>query len=216
MKKYIALVTTSLIILTLVGQIHAQDEKTITLPAVQKDIGEPLMQALQDRHSSRDFSDRELSRQHISNILWAAFGINRSESGKRTAPSANNRQETDIYVALPEGLYLYDANAHALELILDEDIRAATGTQAYVGDAAMNLVYVADLAKLDYALNDTGLINTAAGVGFIGQNVYLYCASEGLAAVVRGSIDRDKLHDIMHLQEEQQIILAHSIGYPAE
>lgn len=216
MKKYIALVTTSLVIFTLVGQVHAQDEQTIKLPAVQKDIGVPLMQALQDRHSNRNFSDKELSRQHISNILWAAFGINRPESGKRTAPSANNRQETDIYVALPEGLYIYDANAHALELVLDEDIRAATGTQAYVGDAAMNLVYVADLAKLDYALENAGLINTAAGVGFIGQNVYLYCASEGLATVVRGSIDREKLHNVMQLRAEQKIILAHSIGYPAE
>ena len=216
MKRNIVLVTTSLIILMLAGQVYAQDEQTITLPAVQKDIGVPLMQSLQDRHSSRNFSDKELSRQHISNILWAAFGINRPESGKRTAPSANNRQETDIYVALPNGLYLYDADAHALELVLDEDIRAATGTQAYVGDAAMNLVYVADLAKLDYALDDTGLINTAAGVGFIGQNVYLYCASEGLAAVVRGSIDRDKLHDVMQLREEQKIILAHSVGYSAE
>lgn len=216
MKRNIVLVTTSLIILMLAGQVYAQDEQTITLPAVQKDIGVPLMQSLQDRHSSRNFSDKELSRQHISNILWAAFGINRPESGKRTAPSANNRQETDIYVALPNGLYLYDADAHALELVLDEDIRAATGTQTYVGDAAMNLVYVADLAKLDYALDDTGLINTAAGVGFIGQNVYLYCASEGLAAVVRGSIDRDKLHDVMQLREEQKIILAHSVGYSAE
>lgn len=216
MRKYIVLVMTSLIILVLVGPLQAQDAQTIKLPAVQKDVGVPLMQALQDRHSNRSFSDKELSRQHISNILWAAFGINRPESGKRTAPSANNRQETDIYVALPEGLYLYDAKAHALEVVLEEDIRAVTGTQAYVGDAAMNLVYVADLAKLDYALDDTGLINTAAGVGFIGQNVYLYCASEGLAAVVRGSIDREKLHDAMNLREEQKIILAHSIGYPSE
>jgi SagB-type dehydrogenase family enzyme len=216
MRQYIGLVMTSIIILFLMGPLHAQDAETIKLPAVQKGAGVPLMEALQDRHSNRSFGEKELSKQHISNILWAAFGINRPESGKRTAPSANNRQETDIYVALPNGLYLYDADAHALELVIDEDIRAATGTQAYVGDAAMNLVYVADLAKLDYALDDTGLINTAAGVGFIGQNVYLYCASEGLAAVVRGSIDREKLHDVMQLREEQKIILAHSVGYPAE
>jgi len=190
-----------------------QELKRIQLPRPQTDIGRPLMQVLKDRSSTRDFSSEKLPVQALSNLLWAAFGVNRPESGKRTAPSAMNWQEVDIYVATAEGLYLYDAKAHQLTSVLRDDVRAQTGTQSYVKDAPVNLVYVADLAKTKGAGGETDLL-VAADAGFIAQNVYLFCTSEGLATVVRGSIDRPALAKIMKLSPEQRIILAQAAGYP--
>lgn len=148
----------------------------------------------------------------MSNLLWAAFGTNRPDSGKRTAPSAMNWQETDIYVATADGLYVYDAKGQQLNPILRDDVRAQTGTQSYVKDAPLDLVYVADLAKTGSASADRDMY-VAADVGFIAQNVYLFCASEGLAVVVRGSVDRPALARVMRLRPDQRIILAQSVGY---
>lgn len=192
----------------------SQDLQPIQLPPPQMAGGKPLMQALKDRATSRSFSSEKLPIQTLSNLLWAAFGINRPESGKRTAPSALNRQEIDIYIALPEGLYLYAAKEHALTRILNEDIRALTGLQPFVQDAPVNLVYVADLSKTGSAGQQGNDLYTAADAGFISQNVYLFCASEGLATVVRGSVDREKLANAMKLRQDQKIILAQTVGYP--
>ena len=188
--------------------------KPIQLLKPQVDKGRPLMQVLKDRSSSRSFSKEKLPIQVLSNLLWAGFGVNRTDTGKRTAPSAMNRQEIDIYVATADGLYLYDAKGHVLNPILSEDIRAMTGTQEYVKDAAINLIYVADYSKMGTATKEDKDIYSAADTGFISQNVYLYCASEGLATVVRGSIDRQALAKVMKLRPEQKIILAQSVGYP--
>jgi SagB-type dehydrogenase family enzyme len=185
----------------------------IKLPPPQLDGGKTLMQALKARHSSRSFADKELSNQTLSNLLWAAFGINRPETGKRTAPSAHNKQDIDVYVATPKGLYLYHAKGHSLEPILADDIRAATGKQGYVAKAAVNLVYVADLKKTSGDSEQQKMFIAAADTGFIGQNVYLYCASAGLVTVIRASIDRPALAKIMKLREDQRIILAQSVGY---
>jgi len=192
----------------------AQGLKPLELPAPQTGGGKPLMQALKDRHSSREFSPEKLSAQILSNLLWAAFGVNRPDASKRTAPSAMNWQEIEIYVATGDGLYVYDAKDNRLNPILAEDVRAATGTQPYVKDAAVNLVYVADLSKAGRANPEDRNIYTAADTGFIAQNVYLFCASEGLATVVRGSIDRPALAKVMNLKPEQKIILAQTVGYP--
>jgi len=192
----------------------AQELKPLELPQPQTSGGKPLMQVLKDRHSSREFSSEKLPLQVLSNLLWAAFGVNRPESGKRTAPSAMNRQEIDLYVAAADGLYIYDAKANRLSPVLAEDIRGATGTQAYVKEAPVNLVYVADLAKMGEAGAEERDLYAAADTGFIAQNVYLYCASEGLAAVVRGSVDRPALAKAMRLRPDQKIILAQSVGYP--
>jgi nitroreductase len=147
-------------------------------------------------------------------MLWAASGINRPESGKRTAPSANNRQEIDIYVATAAGLYLYDAKANLLKPILAEDIRGVTGNQAFVKEAAVNLIYVADYAKLSSLSDEVKNMYASAATGFISENVYLYCTSEGLSTVVRASINRPALAKIMGLRPDQRIILAQSVGYP--
>ena len=191
----------------------AQDRKPVKLPPPQTDGGRPLMQVLKDRKSTREFGPGTLSPQTLSNLLWAAFGINRPD-GRRTAPSAMNWQEVSIYVATPEGVYIYDAKGNALNPVLAGDFRAAMGTQSYVKDAAVNLAYVSDLSKTDNAASSEAELYSAADVGFIAQNVYLYCASEGLATVVRAGIDKPALAKALNLQPQQKIILAQSVGYP--
>lgn len=191
---------------------QADESRIVDLPVVQRQGGMPLMQALSERHSTREFGPGQLSRQTLSNLLWAAFGINRSD-GHRTAPSTRNWQSIDVYVALPDGLYLYEAAKQALRKISAQDIRAATGTQDFVKDAYTNLVYVADFSRMDPALTtEDKKIAAAADAGFIGQNVYLFCASEGLATVVRGSIDHAALTKAMGLKPSQWIVLAQSVG----
>ncbi len=185
--------------------------ESIQLPKPQLEGGKSLLQTLQDRKSTRSFSGEMLSMQTISNLLWAAFGINRPD-GRRTAPSARNWQEIDIYVASSGGLFLWDAKKNTLEQILSEDIRGMTGTQAYVKDAAINLIYVADFKKVSGGSTDQNT-EVGADTGFISQNVYLYCASEGLGTVVRAMIDREALGNAMKLRPEQKIILAQSVGF---
>jgi nitroreductase len=190
----------------------AQELKPFQLPDPQTDIGRPLMQVLKDRRSTRTFKSEPLPVQAVSNLLWAAFGINRPESGGRTAPSASNRQEIDIYVATAEGLYVYDAKGNRLNPVIHDDVRAQTGIQPFVKDAPVDLVYVADLSRAgaDSAERD---MDVAADTGFIAQNVYLFCASERLATVVRGSIDRQALSRAMRLRPNQRIILSQTVGY---
>jgi SagB-type dehydrogenase family enzyme len=192
----------------------AQELKPVPLPPPQTSGGRPLMQVLKDRQSSREFSSQQLSPQVLSNLLWAAFGVNRPDSGKRTAPSAMNWQEIDIYVATQDGLYIYDAKANALNPVLAQDVRGATGMQPFVKEAAVDLVYVAELAKTGRTAGEDQILYTAADTGFIAQNVYLFCASEGLAVVVRGSVDRMALAKLIKLRPNQKIILAQTVGYP--
>jgi len=197
-----------------VASIFAEKIKLVLLPNPQVDGGRPLMQVLKDRSSSRSFSSEKLSAQVLSNLLWAAFGINRPDTGKHTAPSAMNRQEIDIYVATAEGLYLYGAKGHVLKRIVSDDIGALTGRQDFVKEAPVNLIYVADFSRMGAATKEDKELYSAADTGFISQNVYLYCASERLATVVRGSIDRQTLAKKMNLRPDQKIILAQSVGYP--
>ena len=192
----------------------AQEPKPIQLPPPQTEIGKPLMQALKLRQTSRSFDSKPLPLQELSNLLWAADGINRADLGKRTAPSAVNWQEVDVYVALPEALYLYEPKTHSLTPVVAKDLRAATGKQDFVKDAPLNLVYVADLSRMKTASEDDKRLYSGTDVGFIAQNVYLYCASQGLAVVVRGSIDRPSLSQAMKLRPEQRVILAQTVGYP--
>jgi nitroreductase len=193
---------------------RAQELRAIQLPEPQMDGGRPLMRVLRDRMSSRSFSPADLPMQMLSNMLWAAFGVNRPASGGRTAPSASNAQDMDIYVAMAGGLFLYDAKANLLKLVLPEDLRALTGRQPFVQEAPVNLIYVSDLSKMLRASPGDRDWYAAAHSGFISQNVYLFCASEGLATVVRESIDRPALARAMRLRPDQKITLAQSVGYP--
>lgn len=206
MRKLVLII----ILLVTVGML-AQELKPVTLPEPQKSGGKPLMQVLSERKTSRDFAPEKLTPQLLSNLLWAAFGINRSD-GHRTAPSAMNWQEIQIYVVLSDGAYVYDAKTNRLDPVVSGDLRAATGTQPFVGTAPLNLVYVADTSKIRQGADSDMYV--AADTGFIAQNVYLYCASENLAVVVRGSVDRAALAKSMKLRPEQKIILAQTVGYP--
>jgi len=202
-----------LVVFLLPALTLAQELKPVVLPPPQTDGGKPLMQVLKNRHSTREFTPEKLAPQVLSNLLWAAFGVNRPD-GKRTAPSAMNWQEIDIYVAGADGLYVYDAKGNKLDPVVGEDVRGATGTQPFVKDAAVDLVYVADLAKTGKSPAEEKNFYTAADVGFIAQNVYLFCASEGLGVVVRGSVDRTALAKVMKLRPDQKILLSQTVGYP--
>ena len=125
-----------------------------------------------------------------------------------------NWQEVDIYVALPDALYLYEPKAHSLTPVVAKDLRQATGTQDFVKDAPLNLVYVVDPTRMTGGSEADKSLFSAADVGFVAQNVYLYCASQGLAVVVRGSVDRSTLSQAMKLRPGQKIILAQTVGYP--
>ena len=202
------------LIFVLFSQTFAEELKPIQLPKPQLDGGRPLMQVLKDRKSSREFSSQKLPLQVLSNLLWAASGVNRPESGRRTAPTAANWQEIDIYLAMAEGLYLYDAKSHLLKPVLAEDIRALAGRQPFVKDAPLNLIYVADFSRISRGTNEEKEFFSAADTGFIAQNVYLFCASEGLATVVRANIDKPTLSKTMKLGPDQKITLSQTVGYP--
>lgn len=197
------------------GVGYAEEGGMIKLPAPVMTGGMLLMEALKERRSNREFSAKALPQQLLSNLLWAAAGVNRPASGKRTAPSARDWREIDIYVTRRDGVYRYDANDHVLVLVGKEDLRAQTGTQDFVSQAPVNLVYVADLTRMEGASPEKKEFYAAADAGFIAQNVYLFCASEGLATVVRGSVDREALAAMLGLGKHQRIILAQTVGYPA-
>jgi len=193
--------------------VHGDDARPIALPQPQLGGGVPLMQALKARISSREFADKAIPQQLLANLLWAAFGVNREEDKKRTAPSAHNRQEIDIYVAMSNGLFRYDAINHALEPILKRDIRSLTGKQKFPAHAAVNLVYVADFSRVKNVPRGSAIEVAAISTGAIVQNVYLFCASESLATVVRGWMDKKALAKAMGLRADQYILVAQSVGY---
>ena len=186
---------------------------TIKLPAPDKRGGLPLMQALARRRSSREFQRKPLPLPVLSSLLWAAFGVNR-RGGGRTAPSALDAQEIDVYVALPDGAYLYDAQAHALKLVAASDLRRVTGYQDFVDEAPLDLVLVADHARMRMVPAAQRESYASAAAGAIAENVYLYAASAGLATVIRAWIDRAAIADALGLTHDQQVLLSQTVGYP--
>jgi len=192
----------------------AEALEPIPLPPPQTQGGLPLMQALKQRQTTRELKPDKLPTQVLANLLWAGFGINRPENAHRTAPSAMNSQEVDIYVALADGLYVYEATASRLKPVLPGDYRARTSGQAFAKEAPIVLVYVADLPRLVKAKPDQRVFYAAVDTGFISQNIYLFCASEGLATVVY-AVDHAPLAATMKLKPDQKVILAQAVGYPA-
>jgi len=211
MKKGMIL---SLLALWFVSGPALQAQQMKKLPEPQKTGGAPVMKVLSERHSSREFADTGLSDQMMSNLLWAAFGINRPESGKRTAPSSHNVQDIQLYAVTAEGAWRYLPEQHTLRQVNSKDVRAAMGKQEFVKDAGVNLVYVSDFSK--YSGDDQQLKQQAAAAhcGFIGQNVYLFCASEGLNTVFRGWIDKTQIAEALNLSEDQHVIYSQSVGLP--
>ena len=187
---------------------------SIALPAPDREGGLPLMRALALRRSGREFSAEPLPPGILSGLLWAAFGTNRPEGG-RTAPSALDAQEVDVYVALPEGAYRYDATAHALRCVASADLRRVTGYKDFVDEAPLDLVLVADHARMRLVPAAQRAAYAYAAAGAIAQNVYLYAASTGLATVIRAWIDRDAIAEALGLTHDQQVLLSQTVGRPA-
>ena len=185
----------------------------IALPAPDKAGGIPLMEAISKRRSDREFTSKELPLPMLSSLLWAANGINRAGGG-RTAPSAMNAQEIDVYVALPTGAYLYDAAAHALQLVAGHDIRRVTGYQDFVDEAALDLVYVADHGRMKLVPVASRESFASAAAGAIAQNVYLFAAGNGLSTVIRAWINRDAIADALGLEHDHQVLLSQTVGFP--
>jgi len=213
MKYFISVLISILCVVGLLSpSLFSQTAGDIQLPLPAFANGATLLDALKNRKSERSFSEKELSLQQLSDLLWAACGVNRPESGQRTAPTAHGKNEIDVYVALAAGLYIYDADKHCLKLVLAEDIRDLTGKQRFVKNAPVNLIFVADYKKMG-GNKEAKDFYSATDTGFISQNVYLYCAAEGLATVVRGWLDREPLAKKMNLDPNQNIILAQTVGY---
>jgi len=174
-----------------------------------------LADALSRRASARAFASDPLSAEQLSALLWAAGGVNRPTVGGRTAPSAHNWKEIDIFAVLAQGSYRCNANDHRLELVKAEDLRSLTGTQDFVGRAPLNLVYVADFERAVPATSDERHFLIGADAGCMAQNVCLFCASTGLVTVVRGLVDRKRLAQALSLKPTQRIALAQTVGHPA-
>jgi nitroreductase len=191
----------------------AQPAAPVPLPPARGEGGQPLTAALKLRRSTRAYSERPLPAQVLSDLLWAAFGVNRP-SGDRTAPYWRHVMVMDIYVATADGVWLYEPKTHALLPYMKDDIRAATGLQDFVATAPLNLVYVAHGERMTDVTAEDRKLYACVDTGFIGQNVYLFCASEGLATVFRGSVDGAKLAATMKLPDQQFVTFAQTVGYP--
>lgn len=193
----------------------AMGQDPVPLPAPRTEGGKPLMQALKARATSRSFASDPVSNQTLSDLLWAAWGVNRPGEGKRTAPSARDWQEIDLFVLTAQGAFLYDATRNLLVPKAPGDLRALGGTQEFVKQAPVTVVLVADTARMKGAGKDPDAIHWAwADAGFICQNIYLYCASEGLATGTRAFIDRPAFAKAFGLSDKQVVLLAQSVGYP--
>ena len=193
--------------------LAANETKAIALPPPRSKGGRPLIEALTLRRSTREYSDRTLPPQVLSDLLWAAFGVNRP-SGDRTAPYWRHIMVIDVYAAMADGVWFYDPKRHALLPHSSSDIRAQTGQQDFVGTAPLNLIYVAHGERMQDVSPEDRRLYASVDTGFIGQNVYLFCASEGLATVFRGAVNYKELDRIMQLGADQFVTFAQTVGYP--
>ena len=226
-KKILLLVPATAAMIALISFCRGEEKKPgeegaakpdgIVLDPPQIEKGMPLMKALKNRKSSREFSAEKLSRTHLSELLWAADGVNRDD-GKRTSPSAMNKHLVDVYVVLEDGIYIYNPGGHSIVPAATGDLRKLAGTQPFVHTAPLNLVYVADLDRLKGMPRQPAEGDMIAWAcleaGHKAQNVYLYCASEGLAAVVRAFIDKDKFAEAVKLRPGQKVIYSQTVGHP--
>ena len=196
-----------------IGIAKASDSKMMQLPPPRSSGGKPLTDALRLRHSTREYSDRPLDLRVLSDLLWSAYGINRP-TGDRTAPYWRHIMVIDIYAVMADGAWFYDPKLHTLVLHLQDDLRAKTGLQDFVGSAPLNLVDVAHGERMQDVSPEDRRLYASVDASFIGQNVYLFCASEGLATVFRGAVDQKGLATAMHLDASQFVTFAQTVGYP--
>ena len=199
--------------LFLVIYSNSMSQSTIQLPPPETKGGMPLMEVLEKRQSSRSFKDSVMSEQQISNLLWAAYGINRLEINKRTVPSALNMQEYDIYLSMKSGFYLWNYTKNQLETIKAGDFRSSVSKQTFVSDAALILIYVADFDRMGQIEDSKKEYYSAADCGFICQNVYLFAASENLGAVIMANCEREHLSETLMLKPSQKIVFIQPVGF---
>ncbi len=212
--KHITKLTLWLVLLSAASVLMAADAAFDgALPAPHRTGGKPVMQALQERQSIREFKSDALSTQQMSDLLWAAFGINRPEIEHRTAPSAVNAQDVDIYIALAGGLYRYDAKPHRMVKVSDEDVRPLSTGQPFGKVAPIQLIYVSDYVRMAKVAPESRPVYSGVDTGAIVQNVYLFCASEGLACVVH-ELDHAPMAKAMNLRPDQHIVVAQAVGFP--
>jgi nitroreductase len=212
MKKLI----TILYFMCLAGYIFSQELKPITLNPPDLKRGLPVMEAFSLRASSTEFSDKKLSLQDLSDLLFAADGINRKEIGKRTAPSAMNAQDIDIYVFFQEGVFLYDAANLVLNPVVSGDQRSLiAGRQEVVATAPVILLLVSDISRFKLPDEAMKLDGAAKDAGIVSQNISIFCAGTGLHTRCRGSMDIEKLRSLLKLKDSQHPMLNNPVGYPA-
>ena len=190
--------------------VIAQD---IRLPQPQKEGGKTLMEALAARKTNRSFSPRQIPMRQLGDLLWAATGVNR-EDGRLTAPTARNAQQIDTYVYTTTNVYLYIPKDHILKMVAEGDHRSEVGRQPFAAEAPVILVYVANYDKMQGFDEESKAFYGATDCGNIGQNVYLYCAANGLSTVELGSIQREKIKELLGFNGRAQ--LAQPVGFPKE
>jgi SagB-type dehydrogenase family enzyme len=211
MKKIIFTLTLALMTLS---NVYSQELQAIKLNEPGKSRGSAVMKALSDRHSDREFDTKDISLQDLSDLLWAANGVNRND-GRRTAPSAMNRQEIDVYLIRKDGAYLYDAGSHTLKPVAKGDYRnAVAGGQDFVTSAPVSIVLVANLEKLSNAPEENTRLIAAMDAGIVCQNINIFCSAAGLSTVPRATMDKDELKNVLKLSDTQLLTLNNPVGYP--
>ncbi|MFP4364879.1 MAG: nitroreductase family protein [Spirochaetia bacterium] len=195
----------------------------MNLPEPQYELTFPLMKALRERRTVRKWKDQPISHQDLANLLWAASGETKSKKGriksKRTAPSVCNSQEIRVYTLMENGVFLYNEEAHSLELRVSKDLRSEVGTQRMMKTAPLGIVFVADLGRMKSPFlmsHDAKRFSAWVDTGFISQNIYLYCAAAKMGTAVLSLVNRDKLHSLMQLKEDEKIVLTQAVGYVAD
>lgn len=210
MKKIILFASIAIALNTL----YAQNSKTILLNPPDLTRGLPVMTALSLRASATGFDTTGLNLQDMSDLLWAANGINRPESGKRTAPSARNSQDIDVYVVMKSGAYLYNAKNHSLDFVAGGDHRAlVAGRQENFAVAPLFCVLVSDFSRFSSGNDSSKMVIAAYDAGIVSQNISIFCASVGLDTRVRATMDQEKLREILRLKDSQRLMLNNPVGY---
>ena len=204
----------TLCMLGFIFSINAQDLQTIKLKEPNKTGGISVLEAFSKRQSVREYADKKLSEQDLSNLIWATIGINRPESEKRTAPTAMNKQEIDLYVCFPEGIYLYNAKEHSLIPVVKGDLYSLIAVkQDFVHKAPVILLLVADISKFDGDNNEQKKSMGALDAGIVSQNISIFCAGTNMATVPRGWMDSDAIKKALNLKDTQYPMLNHPVGY---
>jgi nitroreductase len=210
------LVIIGLLLSTIFCLSYAQGKEPVMLQLTPPDTarGLPVMKAFKVRASASDFDTVMLSDQDLSDLIWAANGINRPESGKRTAPSATNAQDVDIYVCLKQGTYLYDEKKHALDLVAEGDHRTlVAGRQGFVAEAPVILLLVSDISRFKHGDDSLKLVWAAMDAGIVSQNIAVFCAGTGLRTRPRAIMELEKLRTALKLTATQYLMLNNPVSY---